>query len=43
MRVFVNRVLWRVFKPKRFEVEGNGENYIMRSVINRTPHPMLFW
>jgi hypothetical protein len=31
LRVFENRVLRRVFGPKRDEVTGNGENYIMRS------------
>ena len=29
LRVFENRVLRRVFGPKRDEVIGNGENYIM--------------
>ena len=29
LRVFENRVLRRVFVPKRDEVTGNGENYIM--------------
>ena len=29
LRVFENRVLRRVFWPKRDEVTGNGENYIM--------------
>jgi hypothetical protein len=31
LRVFKNRVLRRIFGPKRDEVTGNGENYIMRS------------
>jgi hypothetical protein len=31
LRVFENRVLRRVFGPKRGEVQGNGESYIMRS------------
>jgi hypothetical protein len=31
LRVFENRVLRRIFGPKREEVTGNGENYIMRS------------
>ena len=30
LRVFENRVLRRVFGPKRDEVTGDGENYIMR-------------
>jgi len=30
--VFENRVLRRVFGPKRDEVTGKGENYIMRSL-----------
>jgi hypothetical protein len=29
LRVFENRVLRRKFGPKRDEVPGNGENYIM--------------
>jgi len=33
LRVFENRVLRRVFGPKRDEVTGNGENYIMRSLV----------
>jgi hypothetical protein len=39
-KVFENRVLRRVFGPKRDEVTGNGENYIMRSLIC-TPYPIL--
>jgi hypothetical protein len=31
LRVFENRVLRRIFGPKRDEVTGNGENFIMRS------------
>jgi hypothetical protein len=33
MRVFKNRVLRRIFGPKRDEVTGSGENYIME-VLN---------
>ena len=33
LRVFENRVLRRVFGPKRDEVTGNGENYIMKSLV----------
>jgi len=33
LRVFENRVLRGVFGPKRDEVTGNGENYIMRSLV----------
>ena len=29
LRVFENRALRRVFGPKRDEVTGNGENYLM--------------
>jgi len=32
LRVFENGVLRRVFGPKRDDVIGNGENYIMRSL-----------
>ena len=38
LRVFENRVLRRVFGPKRDEVTGNGENYIMRSLVICTPY-----
>ena len=41
LRVFENRVLRRVFGPKRDEVTGNGENYIMRSFVICTPYPIL--
>ena len=41
LRVFDNRVLRRVFRPKRDEVTGNGENYIMRSLVICSPYPIL--
>jgi len=41
LRVFENRVLRRVFGPKRDEVTGNGENYIMRSLVISTPYRIL--
>ena len=31
LRVFENRVLRRIFRPRRDEVMGNGGDYIMRS------------
>jgi hypothetical protein len=31
LRLFENRVLRRIFGPKRDEVTGDEENYIMRS------------
>jgi hypothetical protein len=40
--MFENRVLRRIFGPKRDEGTGNGENYIMRSFIFCTPHPIFF-
>ena len=42
LRVFENRVLRRIFGPKKDEVTGSGENYIMRSLMICTPHPILF-
>jgi hypothetical protein len=36
------RVLRRIFGPKRDEVTGNGGNYIMRSLMICTAHPILF-
>ena len=41
LRVFENRVLRRLFGPKRDEVTGNGENYIMRNLVICTPYPIL--
>jgi hypothetical protein len=40
--VFEKRVLWRIFGPKRNDITGSGENYIMRSLMICTPHPILF-
>jgi len=42
MRVFENRVLRRIFGLKRDEVTGEGENYIMRSLMICTAQPILF-
>ena len=42
LRMFENRVLRRIFGPKRDEVTGSGENYIMRSLMICTPHPIWF-
>ena len=39
--LFENRVLRRVFGPKRDEVTGNRENYVMRSLVICTPYPIL--
>jgi hypothetical protein len=41
LKVFENRVLMRVFGPKRNEITGNGEHYIMRSLLICTPYPIL--
>jgi len=41
LRVFENRVLRRVFEHKWKEVTGSGENYVMRSLIICTAHPVL--
>jgi len=41
VRVFENRVLGRIFGPKRDEEAGSGENYVMRSLMISTPHPIL--
>ena len=42
LKVFENRVLRRVFGPKRDEVTRNGENYIMRSLTVCNPHQIFF-
>ena len=36
-----NRVLRRIFGPKRDNVTGNGENYVTRNLMICTPHPTL--
>jgi hypothetical protein len=36
MRVFENRVLRRIFEPKRDEMIGGGENCTVRSFITCT-------
>ena len=38
MRWFENRVLRRICGPKRDEVKGSGENYIIRSLMICTPY-----
>jgi len=40
LRMFENTVLMRIFGPKRDEVTVSGENYITRSLIICTPHPI---
>jgi hypothetical protein len=42
LRVFKNGVLRGIFGPERDEVTGNGENYIMRSLVICNPYPVLF-
>jgi hypothetical protein len=32
----------RIFGAERVEVTGSGENYIMRSLMIYTPHPVFF-
>jgi hypothetical protein len=39
LRVFEKRVLRKIFGA---EAQGNGENYIMRSLMIFAPHPLLF-
>jgi len=41
VRVFEGGVLRRIFGPKRDEVTGDGGNYIMRSLMICTAHPIL--
>jgi len=42
LRVFDNRVFRRILGPKSYEVIGNGENYMARSLMICTAHPILF-
>jgi len=41
LRVFENRVLRRVFGPGGTRLQGNGENYMKRSLGIFTPYPIL--
>jgi hypothetical protein len=40
--VFEKRVLRRIFGPKGDEVTGSGIDYITRSFVICTAHPILF-
>jgi hypothetical protein len=42
LRVLENRVLRRIFGPKRDEVTGSGEDYIKRSFILCNSHQISF-
>jgi hypothetical protein len=42
LRVFENRVLSRIFGPKRDEVMWNVENYIISSLMICILHPTFF-
>jgi len=42
LRVFENRVLRRIFGPKRDEVTGTWKNYIIRTLMICTAHQILF-
>ena len=42
LSVFENRVVRRILGRKRDEITGNGENYIMRSLMICTAHQILF-
>jgi hypothetical protein len=33
-------MLRRIFGPKRDELAGSGENYILKSLLICTPHPI---
>jgi hypothetical protein len=42
LRAFENRVLKRIFGPKKDGVTGECKNYIMKSLMICTPHQILF-
>jgi len=42
LRVFENRVLKRIFGPRRNEVTGEWRNLHNEELNNCTPHPILF-
>jgi hypothetical protein len=41
LRVLENRVLRKIFGPKRDEVTGEWRKLMMRSLMICTPHPLL--
>ena len=43
LKVFENRVLRRIFGPKRDEVTENGESYITKRLVVCTPYRILCW
>jgi len=43
MRVFENRMLRKIFRPKKDEVTGEWEDYITRSLVICSPYQILFW
>ena len=42
LRVFENRVLRKIFGPKKDEVTEGGEGYIKRNFMICAPHQILF-
>jgi hypothetical protein len=42
LTVFENRVLRKVFGPKRDEIRGSGEDYITRCFMIHSAHQILF-
>jgi len=42
LRVFENRVLRRIFGPKRNKVTGEWKKYVMKSLMICTAHPTIF-
>jgi hypothetical protein len=42
LRVVENRVLRRIFGPKRDKVIGGGDKYVMKSLIICTSHQIIF-
>ena len=42
LMVFENKVLRRIYGPKRDTVTWSGENYILRSLMTCVPHQILF-
>ena len=42
LRMFENRVLGRIFGPKKDEVTVSGEDHLTRTVVIGTAHYILF-
>jgi hypothetical protein len=42
LKLFENRVPWRIIGPKMDEVTREKKNYVMRNLMLCIPHPIFF-